>query len=232
MKALAIIPARGGSKRIPRKNIRPFLGKPMITYAVELAFRTGCFQEVMVSTDDPEIADIARQTHASVPFLRSAQNSNDYASTLDVLREVLACFESQNRTFDLICCIYPTAALAQPDALMKGKTLLLENPQAECVLPAVPFGYPIQRALYEDHGRGHLCYPEHQSTRSQDLRPCYHDAGQWYWMRPTSLNNPNFSILGNNPLLLVISELDAQDIDNESDWELAELKYRRRGLVE
>jgi N-acylneuraminate cytidylyltransferase len=225
MNALAIIPARGGSKRIPRKNIRPFLGKPIIAYAIETALKAACFEEVMVSTDDPEIAEIAQKHHASVPFLRSAETSNDLATTVDVLREVLTEYERILRNFDLICCIYPTAVLTRPGVILSGKNQLLQNAEARCVLPVVQFSYPIQRALYEENGCGQLVYPEHQATRSQDLRTSYHDAGQWYWLRATALKQPCFSILGSRPIMLTIPEMDAHDIDNESDWHLAELKY-------
>ena len=144
MSALAIITARGGSKRIPRKNIRPFLGKPILLYSIEAAFQAGIFDEVMVSTDDPEIAELAKGAGASVPFLRSAQTANDYASTDDVIREVLECYRAAGREFDTFCCIYPTAPFITPKKLSTAMELLKD---AESVMPVTTFPYPVLRSM-------------------------------------------------------------------------------------
>lgn len=228
MKSIAIIPARGGSKRIPRKNIRPFLGVPILARVVRTALDSGCFDEVMVSTDDAEIAEIAANAGASVPFMRSAETSTDHAVTLDVLREVISGYRAQGTEFGTLCCIYPTAVLTRAESLREGKEKLLARPAPRCVLPVVPYGHPVQRALYEESGRIHMLQPEHCRTRSQDLVKCYHDAGQWYWMWSDALDDPAFQILGPGSAPVICGEMDVQDVDNEIDWELAELKYRLR----
>lgn len=226
MKSIAIIPARGGSKRIPRKNIRPFLGVPILARVVGTALKSGCFDEVMVSTDDAEIAEIAVKAGASVPFMRSAETSTDHAVTLDVLREVISQYHSLGIRFATLCCIYPTAVLSRAESLRKGKEKLLTEPVPRCVLPVVPYGHPVQRALYEEGGRIHMLQPEHCRTRSQDLVKCYHDAGQWYWMWSDVLEDPSFQILGPDSAPVFCTEMEVQDVDNEIDWELAELKYQ------
>ncbi|MGH8856251.1 MAG: pseudaminic acid cytidylyltransferase [Telluria sp.] len=226
MKAVAIIPARGGSKRIPRKNIRPFLGRPIISYVIEAGKQSGSFDEVMVSTDDEEIAGVARRCGAQVPFMRSARTADDQSVTLDVLREVIDCYRQIGRQFDILCCIYPTAALTQPRALSQGRQKLLADPGAACVLPIVRYSAPIQQALYEKDGRVHMFNPELVYARTQDLEPSYHDAGQWYWMRTSALDDPAFRILGSSSAPLMLNEMQVQDIDTEEDWVIAEAKYR------
>jgi N-acylneuraminate cytidylyltransferase len=223
--AVAIIPARGGSKRIPRKNIRLFHGEPIISYAIRAALESGVFAEVMVSTDDEEIADIARKRGAQVPFLRSAASSGDRATTLDVLVEVLDSYRRLGRHFDKLCCLYPTAVLALPEALRAGVTRLQAEPAAECVLPVVAYSYPIQRALLLRHGRLEMAQPEHAQARTQDLEPTYHDAGQWYWIRARALGDPAFRILGPASVPVVVGSLVTQDIDTEEDWAMAEAKF-------
>jgi len=226
MKSVAIIPARGGSKRIPRKNIKPFLDRPIISYVIQAATESGCFDDVMVSTDDEEIADVARTHGAEVPFMRSAVNSTDQAITLEAIREAIQSYRRIGREFDLLCCIYPTAVLTRPDSLRSGKARLIADPEAACVLPMVRYGYPIQRALYEKDGRIHMFQPEHCHTRSQDLEKSYHDAGQWYWIRTPAIAAPDFKILWTTSAPVIVDEMEVQDIDNESDWRMAELKYR------
>ena len=167
MSALAIITARGGSKRIPRKNIRPFLGKPILLYSIEAAFQAGIFDEVMVSTDDPEIAELAKGAGASVPFLRSAQTANDYASTDDVIREVLECYRAAGREFDTFCCIYPTAPFITPKKLYTAMELLKD---AESVMPVTTFPYPVLRSLaVVENGHFGYKWPLFATARSQDL---------------------------------------------------------------
>ena len=227
MSALCIIPARGGSKRIPRKNIRPFNGRPILTYAVDAARESGCFDEIMVSTDDEEIARIGHDAGAQVPFLRSPETSNDHAEFVTVLLEVIEKYRTAGRTFDYLCCIYPTAALTQAAAIRDGYSKLTAEPSLSCVLPVVAFGYPIQRAVHITNGRLQMFQPENYHARSQDLQKAYHDAGQWYWLRTEKLH-PKIQMLGQDTAGVVVSEADVQDIDNEDDWRMAELKYQMR----
>ena len=225
MSAVAIIPARGGSRRIPGKNIRAFHGRPILAYAVRAARDSGLFDEVMVSTDDDRIASVARECGAAVPFRRSAAAAGDHATTLDVLREVIAAYRARDREFEALCCLYPTAALTDAGTLRAGQALLAANRGADCVVPVVRYGHPIQRAFAIQDGRLALLRPESASARSQDLEPAYHDAGQWYWMRTRRLDHPEFSILGAGSVPMVLEAMRVQDIDNEDDWALAEAKY-------
>jgi pseudaminic acid cytidylyltransferase len=226
MTNLAIIPARGGSKRIPRKNIRPFQGQPIISHVIRTARECGVFAEVMVSTEDEEIAGIARKYGASIPFMRSVATAGDKATTLDVLREVVAAYRDAGREFDALCCIYPTAVLTRPATLRSGCELLQKNPDAACVLGIVPFEHPTQRALAVRNGKLQMLQPEHAHTRTQDLEPTYHDAGQWYWLRTAALRDPDFRILGPSAMPVVLDALEAQDIDTEQDWNRTEAKYQ------
>lgn len=225
MSAVAIIPARGGSKRIPGKNIKTFLGKPIITYAISAAIESKLFDEVVVSTDDMGIADIARSAGASVPFMRSSKNSGDFASTFDVLEEVLGEMSAKKK-YEFGLCLYPTAPFVTAGQLKKAYSLLVEK-KYDSVFPVVRFGFPIQRALVMQNDRVKMISPEHMFTRSQDLEPTYHDAGQWYWFHVGRLL-ANHRLWTDNSFGLEVSELDAQDIDNEVDWQLAELKFRIR----
>lgn len=225
MSMICVVTARGGSKRIPRKNIREFCGKPIIAYSIEAAFASGLFDEVMVSTDDEEIADVARSYGASVPFMRSEKASDDYATTYDVLCEVLREYEARGRKFDVICCVYPTAPFVTAGKL-RGASAMLD--EADTVLSVMRFSFPPQRGLISDDGRFTFWQPEHASTRSQDLRPVYHDAGQFYFCRVASLLG-GATLLGAVTLGYEVPEAEAQDIDNESDWEIAEIKFRRMG---
>ena len=221
MPRLAIIPARGGSKRIPRKNIKNFHGKPIIAYSIEAALKSGLFDEVMVSTDDEEIKIISLEYGAKVPFLRSENTSNDTATTLEVIREVLESYKKEDRTFDEVCCIYPTAPLMKSSHLTAGLDLL-ENEIAS-VFPVVPFSFPILRSLKLDEDNFvSMNWPEYSHTRSQDLPAAYHDAGQWYWLRPELISN---SLYSDNSKVIILSEMEVQDIDNESDWKMAEVKW-------
>ena len=223
MSNLCIIPARGGSKRIPKKNIKPFLGKPIIAYSIEAALNSKLFDEVMVSTDDLEIAAIAKKYGASVPFMRSDKTANDFATTFDVIFEVLQKYELLNKKFDFSCCIYPCAPFVTKEKLAEGFELLKEN-KYDSVFPILPFSFAIQRALKENEGKVSFFYPEFSLSRSQDLEKSYHDAGQFYWLT-TEVCMEKKKILTNNSGSIVLSELEGQDIDNEIDWKLAELKY-------
>ena len=224
MKAIAIITARGGSKRIPKKNIRDFCGKPILAYSREAALQAGVFDTVMVSTDSEEIARVALAYGAEVPFYRSEKTSGDYATTNDVLLEVLAEYEKRGKTFDLTCCIYPTAPFVTGKKLRNAVEQLSAS-DADTILGVVPFSFPPQRAMVVREGRLVFEYPEYLDTRSQDLVPHYHDAGQFSIMK-TERYLVNRKVLLGKILPLVLDEMEVQDIDNETDWEIAEIKYR------
>lgn len=224
--SLAIIPARGGSKRIPRKNIRIFRGKPILAWSVEAALRSNLFAEVMVSTEDAEIAETALALGAKVPFFRSAKASDDYATTADVLAEVLDTYAKSGREFQNACCIYPTAPFLRAKVLAAGKSALLGGP-FDVIMPVVPFTFPIWRSVRrEESGRVVLNFPQYLNARSQDLSPAYHDAGQWYWFRVAAFLKEK-TLIGDNSGSLQILPTEAQDIDTEEDWELAEMKHQR-----
>jgi len=225
MKRLAIIPARGGSKRILRKNIKPFLGTPIISYSIEAALQSNLFETVMVSTDDEEIAAIAKQYGAEVPFKRSAENSDDYATTVDVLVEVMEAYKQLEETFDYGCCIYPTAPFVNTSSLQLGYDTLTTN-HFDTVFPVIPFSFPIQRAVKVNRaGKMDLFQPEYLLTRSQDLEPAFHDAGQFYWFKIDSLIKSR-KLWTENTGVIKITEMEAQDIDSLVDWKLAEMKYK------
>lgn len=224
MSKIAIITARGGSKRIPGKNIKDFLGKPILTYSIEAALQSGVFDEVMVSTDDEEIARIAKEAGANVPFYRSAETSNDFATTNDVLFEVFDEYEKRGKTFDMACCIYPTAPFVTA-AKLKEAVETLENSDADTLIPVVQFSYPPQRALIVKEGKLVFEYPEYLDARSQDLEPHYHDVGQFYVFRIERFKK-NKRLMVGDVLPLVVSEMEVQDIDNQTDWEIAEMKYK------
>jgi N-acylneuraminate cytidylyltransferase len=218
MKKIAIIPARGGSRRIPRKNIKDFLGKPIIAYSIEAAVKSGLFDEIMVSTDDQEISEVAKKHGASVPFLRSAKNSDDKAAIEDVLGEVIAEYLMIGKFFDFVCCILPTAPLLKIENLKEGLDILIDG-NFDSVRPIVNFSYPVQRGIKLEGNKVRMAYPEYENCRSQDLEKMYYDAGQFYWMTGEAK-------LGKNRGALIISEVESQDIDNEMDWKIAELKYK------
>lgn len=223
-KKLAIITARGGSKRIPRKNISDFCGKPILCYSIEAAFASQAFDEVMVSTDDAEIAEIARSAGASVPFFRSAEMSGDYASTDDVIMEVLKEYEKRGLFFEAFCCIYPTAPFLTGKRL-KDAMDLLET--ADSVMPVVPFSYPPQRGLIvNEQGFVERQFPEYATARSQDLQKIYHDCGQFYACRTAPFMEAGTTDV-EKLVPLVLSEMEVQDIDTPEDWEIAEIKFRR-----
>jgi len=223
-KSIAIITARGGSKRILRKNIKPFLGHPIIKYSIDAALLANCFDEVMVSTDDKEIAEVAKKFGAKVPFLRSEYSSSDFATSADVLEEVLIEYKKRNKHFKYCCCIYPTAPFISPERLREGFKIL-KNKNADTVLPVVRFSYPIQRALKIQNGRLLIIEPENLNVRSQDLMLTYHDAGQFYWLKVERfLKHKN--LFNENTLPIEIPELEVQDIDTMEDWKIAENKYK------
>ncbi len=224
MNAICIITARGGSKRIPGKNKKLFLGKPIICYSIEAAISSGIFEEVMVSTDDEEIAEISKKAGAKVPFMRSMETSNDFATTDDVLMEVLAAYEKIGKTFEYTACIYPTAPFVTAEKLKNALQVLIEN-KASGVMPVVSFSFPPQRGMTVKDGRLQYCYPENAMKRSQDLEAVFHDCGQFYFYQTEKY----LACKGDLPdgyVPLIMPETQVQDIDNASDWELAELKYK------
>ncbi len=223
-KSLAIIPARGGSKRIPLKNIKPFCGKPIIEYSINAALESGVFDEVMVSTDHEGIAEVAKNAGAKVPFFRSAENSNDFAGTAEVLIEVLNSYKNIALSFEYICCIYPTAPFVTSAKLKTGIDLL-KTKEANAVVPIVAFSYPIQRSLKIEGDYAKMLWPENYSARSQDLMSVYHDCGQYYFLRVDSLFDQPI-LYPKNTIPIITTELEMQDIDNETDWKLAEIKYQ------
>lgn len=224
-KILAIIPARGGSKRIPRKNTRDFLGKPIIAYSIEVALKSGLFDEVMVSTDDQEIADIAIKYGAKVPFFRSEKNSDNHSTTVDVIEEVLLEYKKNGKEYDYSCCLYPTAPFITPERL-KEAVQLLEKSSADSVVSVTSFSFPIWRSFKIDNGGlVKMNWPENMHVRSQDLPPAYHDCGQFYCLDVKRFLVQK-KLFTENTLPVIISEIEVQDIDNEEDWQMAEIKYK------
>ena len=224
MKILAIIPARGGSKRIPRKNIKNFAGQPIIKYSIDAAMESGIFDEIMVSTDDQEIAEVGKSFGAKVPFMRSKENSTDMAMTVPVIEEVIMEYKKLGREFDYVCCIYPTAVFVTGDRLCLAKQMILDK-CAESVVPVMKFGYPIQRALkVSNDGRMAMFYPENHNVRSQDLEPTYHDCGQFYFLKTSSFLNQKV-LYPEITFPLEVPESESQDIDSEEDWKMAEIKF-------
>lgn len=224
MSTIAIITARGGSKRIPNKNKRDFLGKPILTYSIEAALASGLFDEVMVSTDDEEIAQIARDAGANVPFMRSSAAADDFATTDDVLMEVLTEYEKEGRKFDYMACIYPTAPFVTAEKLQEAFRILVQE-EASGVMPVVPFSFPPQRGMAVRDGRLEYCYPENAMKRSQDLETIYHDCGQFYFYHVEKY----MACRGDLPdgyVPVVVPETEVQDIDKLTDWKLAEMKYK------
>lgn len=224
-KKIAIITARGGSKRIPKKNIKEFCGMPIIAYSIKTAIDSGIFDEVMVSTDSEEIAEISKKYGAIVPFMRSQDTSGDFATTEDVILEVIDKYKKMGKEFEQVCCIYPTAPFVTVDILREASKIMDEKNPA-VVIPVVQFSYPPQRCFIIDNsGYAKFKYPEYVNTRSQDLEKQYHDVGQFYIYNVQKLVESNGEIV-DDFMPIIISEMQAQDIDNEEDWKLAELKYK------
>lgn len=221
MKNIAIITARGGSKRIPRKNIKNFMGKPMITYAIDSALKSEIFDEVMVSTDDIEIAEISKKYGAKVPFMRSEKTANDTATTFDVIDEVINCYKNKGMNFDNLCCIYPCVPFLSYKTL-KEAYLLLENNDG--VLPVCKYPVPIEWAMKIKEG---ILVPDDrnaQNIRSQDIEPKYFDVGMFYFCKVEKIYENN-SLFPNKLMPYIIEENQCQDIDTPDDWKMAELKY-------
>ena len=224
MSSIAIITARGGSKRIPRKNIKPFLGKPILSYSIAAALESGLFDTVMVSTDDEEIARIAKECGAQVPFFRSERTSNDYAATADVVSEVLEEYAKRGIYYETACVIYPTAPFLTAETLKEAMGVLL-NGDADSILPVVKFSFPPQRSVVLRDGRLVPYDRESMAKRSQDLEPHYHDCGQFYCIRVASFLKQRAMIMAHTEPYYM-DELTVQDIDTEEDWRIAEMKYR------
>lgn len=231
-KVIAIIPARGGSKRIPRKNVKEFCGRPILAYSIDAAKDSGLFDEVMVSTDDKEIAAIAAAYGANVPFFRSTDSASDYATTTDVLLEVIKIYQERGSNFTWLCCIYPTAPFVTAEKLKQAFRILNES-NADALVPVVPFSYPPLRGLVMQRDRIKMKWPEYETVRSQDLDKIYHDCGQFYFIKTPVLLQEK-TLFCKNLTSMVMPEVEVQDIDNEADWELAEQKYiflAKQGLI-
>lgn len=222
---LAVIPARGGSKRIPRKNIRSFAGKPMIAWPIEAALQSCCFDQVIVSTDDAEIVDIARASGAKVPFMRPETLSDDHTGTTPVIRNAIEWFVAQGIVPEQVCCIYATAPFVRPEDIRKGLEVL-NSEGCEFAFSVTSYAFPIQRALrLTEQGRVEMFQPEHFNTRSQDLEEAYHDAGQFYWGQSSAwlAGKPIFSP---SAAPVILPRYRVQDIDTPEDWERAEWMFR------
>jgi pseudaminic acid cytidylyltransferase len=225
MRNLCIIPARGGSKRIPRKNIKDFNGKPMIAWAIETAIKSNLFDEIMISTEDAEIAEISQKYGAIVPFFRTEKNSDDLSGTEDVIIEVLNQYQLIGRTFDYVCCIYPTTPLMTPERLIEAKAKLIDG-NFDTVFPVLKYGHPLQRSLKIQQGKIKAVWPEYIDYRTQDLETYYHDSGQYYWIKIDSFLQKKV-MFTDNTSFIELAEFEAQDIDNLEDWEIAILKHNR-----
>jgi pseudaminic acid cytidylyltransferase len=222
---IAIIPARGGSKRIPRKNIKLFCGKPMIAWSIEAALQSACFDRVVVSTDDAEIAEVARQYGATVPFMRPAELSDDHAGTIAVIRHTIEWFNLQGQSVEQACCLYATAPFVSADDLRRGLGILQGN-DCDYAFSVTSYAFPIQRALrLTEQGRVAMFNPEHFNTRSQDLVEAYHDAGQFYWGRAEAWLQSKM-IFSPDSLPVLLLRHRVQDIDTPEDWVRAEWLFK------
>jgi N-acylneuraminate cytidylyltransferase len=221
---IAIIPARGGSKRIPRKNIKEFYGKPLIAYSIEAAKASKCFDRIIVSTDDDEIAEVAKTYGAEVPFIRPSGISDDFATTLDVMKHAINWCKENGMEIENACCIYATAPFLLPEYIQQGLKSLSENP-VKYTFTATSFAFPIQRAIKLDcNNQVDMFQPEHLNTRSQDLEEAYHDAGQFYWGTATSFLE-GASFFAKHSIAIKLPRKRVQDIDTPEDWDLAEILY-------
>lgn len=222
---IAIIPARGGSKRIPKKNIRMFCGQPMIAWSIQAALESGCFDRVLVSTDSEEIAEIAETAGAEVPFVRPKSLSDDYVGTAQVVVHALNELKTSGQSIDYACCLYATAPFVRVHELRQGLDLLKQS-QASFVFTVTSFPFPIQRALkLTKEGGVSMFYPDHEHSRSQDLEEAYHDAGQFYWGKSSAWLNRQ-PIFSSHSVPLCLPRYQVQDIDTEEDWLCAEALFR------
>lgn len=222
---IAVIPARGGSKRIPRKNIKIFCGQPIIAWSISAVQRSNCFDRIIVSTDDPEIAEVAKAYGAEAPFIRPSDLSNDHIGTIPVIAHAISWCNANDQQVNEACCIYATAPFVQAQDLQEGFNVLHES-DADYVVSVTDFPFPIQRALRINAERKvEMIQPEHIYTRSQDLEEAWHDAGQFYWGKASSWLE-NKSIFSNKTFPIILPRERVQDIDTIEDWKVAELKYR------
>lgn len=222
---LAVIPARGGSKRIPRKNIKPFCGKPMIAWSIEAALQSGCFDQVVVSTDDAEIADVARKCGAQVPFIRPAALSDDHTGTTAVVAHAIDWFTAQGQALDQVCCLYATAPFVTAEDLRAGLKVLMES-GADYAFSVTSYAFPIQRAIrITSAQRIEMFNPENFNARSQDLEAAYHDAGQFYWGRAKAWIQGKM-IFSPTSVPVLLPRHRVQDIDTHEDWLMAEYLFR------
>jgi N-acylneuraminate cytidylyltransferase len=223
---VAVIPARGGSKRIPRKNIKPFCGKPMLAWSVEAAKAAGIFDAIIVSTDDDEIAAVAERNGAEAPFRRPAELANDKTPTLPVYAHAIRWFEEHRGAVNYMCGIFPTAPFLQPHYLKEGLDLLRNHEDAEFAFSVTSYAFPIFRALKRNaDGTVGVLWPEHELTRSQDLPEAWHDAGQFYWGRKEAFLRTT-RLFSARSYPVVLPRHLVQDIDSPEDWERAELMFR------
>lgn len=223
---LCIIPARGGSKRIPRKNIKEFLGKPIIAYSIEAAKQCKLFDKIIVSTDDVEIAAVARNHGAEVPFIRPANIADDYATTIDVINHAINYYHVIGMPFTTVCCIYATAPFVMSDDLIHAFELMSCQGKVDYVFSATEFSFPIWRGFtINQEGFANMVWPENFARRSQDLEKVYHDAGMFYFGKPEAFLS-NRPIFGNSSKPLLLPHYRVQDIDTLDDWQRAEVMYR------
>ncbi len=228
---IAVIPARGGSKRIPRKNIKDFCGKPMIVWSIEAVKASGLFDHIIVSTDDSEIAELAKEYGAEVPFIRPAELSDDYIGTGDVVKHAVEWIIKNLGKPEYVCTIYATAPFIKPTDIIKGLKLIQEN-DCQIVFTVTSFPFPIQRAIkITSNGRVQMFQPEHFMTRSQDLEPAYHDAGQFYWTKTDAVLN-DISAFSQDAAPLILPRCQVQDIDTPEDWIRAELMFEALNAIE
>lgn len=222
MKNIAIITARGGSKRIPKKNIKDFMGKPMIAYAIEAALESGVFEEVMVSTDCVEIAEVSKKYGAKVPFFRSEKTSGDFATTYDALEEVVLEYQKAGKEFDNLCCIYPCVPFLSSNTLKKAYEKFKDN---NALIPVCAYPVPIEWAMKIENGMLHPNDAAAQNIRSQDLVPKYYDVGMFYFVK-TQILIKEKTLVPQNTFGYIIKESECQDIDTEEDWQKAEMKFK------
>lgn len=221
---IAIIPARGGSKRIPKKNIKNFFGKPLIAYSIETAKDSRLFSDIIVSTDSEEIAKVAKRYGAKVPFLRPAELSDDFTATSAVIKHALEFIEKNGKEYDFACTIYATAPFLKPDILKKSFEKL-KNSDAKNCFSATSFAYPFWRSFgIDEQGRCKMFFPEHFNSRSQDLEEAYHDAGQFYWDNLRLHSDKN--MFDSHSIPFVLPRYMVQDIDTPEDWDMAELMFK------
>jgi len=219
-----MVTARGGSKRIPRKNIKEFCGKPILAYSIEAALESNVFDEVMISTEDDEIAEIAQKYGASFPFRRSEEMAGDHAMTIDVMLEIIEEYRKIGKEPKSVCCIYPTAPFVTAEKF-KAANALFEKNDCDAVIPVVKFSFPPQRCFVIDGKYMKYKWKEYALTRSQDLEPYYHDAGQFYFVKTDALIKEH-TLVPEKTTPFIMDEMEVQDIDNMKDWNIAEIKYK------